>query len=1041
MPTIHTDFETRGVVDLPKTGVHVYAADRHTDALCMAYAVDDEPVKLWRQGDPCPAEFIQAANDPDWIAVSHNRAFEDAIERFVMHRRYGWPLIPRSRQRCTMAEAYAMALPGSLENAAAALGIGDRKDMAGRKVMMKMSKPRKVDPDGTPVWWDTPELRAKLYAYCVNDVVVERAVDNRLLRLSKSESEVWRLDQVINGRGIHVDMMAVKRAIKLVEYETARLNYEMEEATSGFVTACTQAAKMLEWANARGAHMTSMDKDAIRHALVSCASDKVLTRALLLRQEAAKSSTAKLVAMMRGANTDNRMRGTLQYHAASTGRWGGRRLQPQNLPRIEMLTLQNGDPDQAAIEAVIDDIAATPDNGMPELASRIDLFAGRTMGVLADCIRSFLCAAPGNKLISADFSNIEGRVLAWLAGETWKMQAFRDYDAGTGPDIYKLTASRIATLLEKTERTVESITKQERQSIGKTPELACIAEDQLVLTDAGLVPISKVTTSHKVWDGVEWVSHGGAVCRGEKHVICFQGLTATPDHVVFTRDGRELTLAECARGEIPIAQTGIGGQAIRYGESDFTEYYPEGRHLHAPVPSCRVRPMREAERGELRQPYARKIEGVPTLYHFGGRDLSLAQEEDGRREISLHGPEVEAVDAVRRAGDRIRIYFGQGGGGVDHGQHSRPGFADAGSGYRPSRQQQGVRAGESEICVSAREQREQGAHAESVRGWEQTGAHTACDAPVSGSLSGSSVRGSHAQKVAADVDRGGDCTPVFHPSVVQTKRQVWDILNAGPRNRFTVSGKLVHNCGYQGGVGAFQQMAATYGLTIDDEQADQIVKAWRSAHPTVKQYWYDLEDAAVSAIDNPGLLYSAGAAGREIRYRKAGSFLFCRLPSGRVLTYPYPWTVEGHFAKHQVHGEVREIHRSEIPEYEKAMTTVEIDGVESRVRAWSVWSKRQMRYKAVDAVTKQWGPTKAYGGLLAENVTQAVARDLLAEAIKRLEAAKYPVVLHVHDEVVSEVREGYGSVEEYETIMSDSPAWAAGLPVAASGWEGRRYRK
>jgi DNA polymerase len=201
------------------------------------------------------------------------------------------------------------------------------------------------------------------------------------------------------------------------------------------------------------------------------------------------------------------------------------------------------------------------------------------------------------------------------------------------------------------------------------------------------------------------------------------------------------------------------------------------------------------------------------------------------------------------------------------------------------------------------------------------------------------------------------------------------------------------------------------GLPEDQWTALRVViDAWRSARPNIVQFWRDLEDAALAAVRCPGKTFEVGGGDRpSLMFKKAGSFLWLRLPSGRALCYPYP-------------------------------------RIEQRKMPWTDDNgdpvyKAQMVYKGVDAYTRKWGDCWVYGGLLAENVTQAVARDLLAEAMVRVEAAGYPVVLHVHDEIVAETPFDLGSLSEFVMLMTTIPTWAEGCPVAADGWEGTRYKK
>jgi DNA polymerase len=235
-----------------------------------------------------------------------------------------------------MAMAYAMSLPGSLENAAAAVGLDIGKDMQGRKLMMQMSRPRSTMNDGTLVWWDDEARRERLYAYCKQDVEVERQLEKRLLALVPSEQELWTLDQEINDRGVRVDLATIDKLLRAVEMEKKRLDGRMAKATGGRVQSCNQVAELTSWIEEQGVVVDGLAKADVT-ALLSRGDLPVLVReALRIRREGAKSSVAKLRAMKLGACEDGRVRGIHQFHAASTGRWGGRRVQGQNLPRPEL---------------------------------------------------------------------------------------------------------------------------------------------------------------------------------------------------------------------------------------------------------------------------------------------------------------------------------------------------------------------------------------------------------------------------------------------------------------------------------------------------------------------------------------------------------------------------------------------------------------------------------------------------------------------------------------------------------------------------------
>ena len=185
--SLHRDFETRSKADLKKVGAAVYAADPSTEITWLAYAVDDGPVQQWRPGDPVPAAWFEAAVNPSWTAVAHNDAFESAIELHILHPRYGFPLIPPDRHRCTQAMSLALGLPAKLGLLADVLEQANRKDSSGERLMHQMSKPRKARKDEDPAgvyWFEDDDRMQRLGAYNVQDVEVEREADDRLLSLS-----------------------------------------------------------------------------------------------------------------------------------------------------------------------------------------------------------------------------------------------------------------------------------------------------------------------------------------------------------------------------------------------------------------------------------------------------------------------------------------------------------------------------------------------------------------------------------------------------------------------------------------------------------------------------------------------------------------------------------------------------------------------------------------------------------------------------------------------------------------------------------------
>ncbi len=691
---IHCDFETRSAVDLKKAGVHRYAEDPSTEILTLSYRLDDGPTKRWRPGDELPWPGAVP------MLAAHNAGFERAIWNAKMptHEK-----IKPSGQDCTLARAAALALPLSLDQLAQVLKAPVQKDKDGYRLMMKMCKPRTLEP---LTWWESPDDIERLQAYCDTDVLTECAVDKILPPLSPDERRVWELDQQINDRGFAVDVALCRRADLVAAEIRRRADREIWRLTNGAVQRCTETAKIVAWLDAQGIPCTSIAKGEIED-LVVCAKlqgDSVAERVLRLRRSAARTSTAKFGASLSTVCLDGRVRGSLAYHGASTGRWAGRGVQPQNYPRVDP------ERDLDAVLATLD--ALDWDVPAGDTVDYLEATIASPMESLSKCLRATIIAPPGKKLVGGDLSNIEGRVAAWLAGEAWKLQAFRDYDAGIGPDLYRVTAARI------TGKPIEAITSQERQGQGKVPELACQ----------------------------------------------FQGSV-----------GAFVTMA------------------ANYGTT---------------------------------------------------------------------------IDELVEVALRTATY--------------------------------------------------------------------------------------------EDIDKANDqWTPAMSRGL---PKEIWSPIKT-------------------------------------------IVNGWRDANPNIVSAWWELQDAAIEAVGMPGSRVSS--LGGRVQYLAARGFLWCQLPSQRVLAYAAPRLVWSRI------------------EHE--------DG--------TVTHKRQVEFDGVNGVTKRWEPHRLYGGLQFENIVQGVARDIIVEGMFNVEAAGYPIVLTVHDEILSEVDEGFGSPRDYENLLTRLSSTYAGLPVSAKAWEDTKWVK
>ena len=951
------DIETYSDVDLSKCGVYKYVeGDFHI--LLFAYAFDDEDVKIVDMacGEELPQEVLDAIDDPDVIKWAWNAQFE----RTCIGHYLGRVLSPDS-WRCSMVHAASLSLPLSLKEAAKALKTGEQKDKAGENLIRYFSvpcKPTKTNggrtrnlPEHNPEGWQ------QFKDYCMQDVRTERDIRKRLevFPMMAHEWDYYHMDQRINDRGVLIDKHLVEQAIAcdlLLSETMTKKAYELTGLENP-----NSVSQLKTWLQERGIEIDSLGKKEVAAMITdldkhSC--DQEALDMLKLRLQMAKSSVKKYQAADRCTCADGRARGLFQFSGANrTQRWSGRNIQLQNLPQNHISTL--------------DEARELVKMGCFDMVESI---YGNTPDILSQLIRTMLIAKPGHKFIVADFSAIEARVLAWLAGEEWRMEAFKN-----GEDIYCASASQMFGV-----PVVKHGINGELRQKGKVAELACIAEGSLVLTDVGLVPIEDVTTDMKVWDGENWVEHDGVIYRGERTVITYEGLTATPDHPVWVEGQSEpVYFGIAASIGAHLLQTGDGRRPVRMGENnqpgETLEQALESLLCSDSMPGVRFDSVADAG-----QPKKRKIEGVPGLFSAKADSFVAGQAVDSCQ-AEMRKPERSGIPQLWCQGNQILLSICNCCRALSDW---KVWFAGSRERNRQNRHERRLCSGESTICRAQGELRES----------EKIGTVQV----RSGVLALCPFRGS--QKALLRLDSGTDYSGCGNCSirekeelaVYRSKTRVYDIRNAGRRHRFTVSGKLVHNCGYGGAAGALISMGALEMGLSEDELPD-LIDDWRNSNPKIVQFWWDIEKAAIESIKD----HKDRQVGR-IGVSFSSNTLWLQLPSGRRLAYVKPKLQPNRFGR----------------------LSITYEGL---------------------GQNNKWSRIETYSGKLVENITQATARDLLAEAMWRIENAGLDIVGHVHDEVILEVPEDGATVDDVCQIMNQNPKWADGIVLNSAGYQGFYYFK
>ena len=949
MKSLSIDLETRSSVDIGKSGVYRYTEAEDFAILLFGYSVDGGAVQVIDlvRGERIPQEILDALADDSVIKWAFNANFERmCLSRYLsdlgmLHTTERAHFLSPRSWRCTMVWSAYMGLPLSLAVVARVLGLEEQKMTEGKALIRYFSTPPFHEPTGEK--WE------RFKSYNRRDVEVEMAIQRRLFKYPVPQS-VWEeyvLDQEINDRGIRLDMLLVKKAVQIDEIKKNQLMDRLKTLTG--LENPNSVAQMKAWLKEQGVETESLDKKSVMALLTTVQSP--ISDVLMLRQQLAKSSVKKYQAMQNTVCADSRARGMFQFYGANrTGRFSGRHIQLQNLPQNHLSDLKCAralvrQGDYAALEMLYDSV---PD-------------------VLSQLIRTAFIPKEGRKFIVADFSAIEARVLSWLAKERWRLDVFAD-----DGDIYCATAGRMFHC-----NVVKHGENGHLRQKGKQAELACIAEGQLVLTNEGLVPIERVRTEHLLWDGESWVSHDGVIFKGEREVITYEGLTATPDHLVWVEgQSQPIQFGDAASCGAHLVQTGDGGTAIWLGEN-----HQPGKEMECGneslLRSDKMYGMRCNPVAVLGQSSKREIERLPELFSAETDSTLVGQETDGSK-TTLQEPERQGISSVWRTRNQIRFSQCDGGRTVSH-KNIRAALTVDGTGSH--RYERKLHKREFALCT-------QSAKSSKPQNYSFVGVPSGVLALLSRCGNEETFR---RNEPCRDYQRCGDGCQQEKEELAYHQRtaRLYDIRNAGKHHRFTVSGKLVHNCGYGGSVGALKAFGALES-GMKEEELKPLVDAWRAANPNIVDFWWAVDRAAKDCIKERSTKVTHG-----IRFIYQGGMMFLELPSGRRLSYVKP-----HIGENQFGGE-------------------------------------SITYMGLN-LSKKWARIESYGPKLVENITQAISRDILCYAMQTLRTMD--IVAHVHDELIIECDERI-SLPVICEQMARTPPWAEGLLLRADGFECQFYQK
>lgn len=423
MEHLSIDIETKSSVDIGKAGLYRYAQSDDFEILLFAYRYGNEDVQIidLAQGEKIPDKIVEDLRNPQIVKHAYNAAFE-----WYCMNKAGYET-PLCQWKCTMIHGLYCGYTAGLDATGKAIGLPQdkRKLTTGKALIRYFCAPCKPTKNNGKRTWNLPKHASEKWElfkeYCKQDVVTESAILKRLeaFPVPEEEEKLWQMDIRMNAFGVKVDTALISGALQINEHSTELLENEARMITG--LQNPNSSVQLLDWIHNNGVEMGNLQKATVMEKLSDDLPDDV-RRALEIRQQLGKTSIKKYVAMDIAKGKDDRVRGLTQYYGANrTGRWAGRLVQMQNLPRNYIKTLDY------ARKLVKD-----------RNYGGIKLLYGNVPDTLSQLIRTAFIPSEGNKFVVADFSAIEARVIAWLAGETWVNEVF-----ATHGKIYEATASQM----------------------------------------------------------------------------------------------------------------------------------------------------------------------------------------------------------------------------------------------------------------------------------------------------------------------------------------------------------------------------------------------------------------------------------------------------------------------------------------------------------------------------------------------------------------------------------------------------------------------